>query len=312
MNSESRIDLDKAENVEGIEHAETAASLDSENADMSEENQATEERPNAEQSRRYSSEEVADIIRISLRDEARRADDTVDYKELLAIAAEMGVDKDQIARAVHLLEEEQLAHDKESELWVRFKTHGFLFIAVNLLCVTINVLGNSSTFWSMYVLFGWGLFLLGHYAGLRYAPQFVEIAMDRTRQLANNHYQALFEDDANIGFTSSDSTGMSETQGLVTLEGDKLILEYQTMDAFLGLLKSGIKVVEIPLQDLSNIRLEQRLWNADLVLQGKNMRVFKNAPGASAGKLRLRINRPSARSASGLVQTARETMDSSV
>jgi len=311
VNSESRIDLDKAENVEGIEHAETAASLDCENADMSEENQATKERPSAEQSRRYSSEEVADIIRISLRDEARRADDTVDYKELLAIAAEMGVDKDQVTRAVLLLEEEQLAHDKESELWVRFRTHGFLFIAVNLLCVTINVIGNFSTFWSMYVLFGWGLFLLGHYAGLRYAPQFVEIAMDRTRQLANNHYQALFEDDSNVGFTSTDSTGMSQTQGLASIEGEKLMLEYQTMDAFLGLLKSSIKVVEIPVQDLSNIRLEQRLWNADLVLQGKNMRVLKNAPSSSAGKLRLRINRQSARAASELVQTAREILDSS-
>ena len=43
----------------------------------------------------------------------------------------------------------------------------------------------------MYVLFGWGLFLLGRYAGMRSAPQFVEFAVDRTWQLANNHYQAL-------------------------------------------------------------------------------------------------------------------------
>ena len=255
MNSESRIDPDKAENVEGIDNTEAAASLENENTDMLDEDKATEARPSVEQSRRYSSEEVADIIRISLRDEARRADDTVDYKELLAIAAEMGVDKDQISRAVHLLEEEQLAHDKESELWVRFRTHGFLFIAVNLLCVTINVIGNFSTFWSMYVLFGWGLFLLGHYAGLRYAPQFVEIAMDRTRQLANNHYQALFEDDSNVGFTSTDTTGMSQTEGIASIAGEKLILEYQTMDAFLGLPQSSIKIVGIPVQHLSNIRL---------------------------------------------------------
>lgn len=306
MNSESRIDPDKAASAGSTEG--TA----SESTNMSDISNAMEEHPRAEQSRRYSSEEVADIIRISLRDEARRADDTVDYKELLAIGAEMGVDGDQIARAVHLLEEEQLTHDKETELWLRFKTHGFLFIAVNLLCVTINVLGNFSTFWSMYVLFGWGLFLLGHYAGLRYAPQFVEMAMDRTRQLANSHYQAMFEDDANIGFTTTDSTGMTETQGLISIEDKKLVLEYQTMDAFLGILKSSIKLVEIPVQDLNNIRLEQRLWNADLVLQGKNMRVFKNTPGSSAGKLRLRVNRPSVRAAARLVQTVREKLDGSV
>ena len=107
----------------------------------------------------------------------------------------------------------------------------------------------------MYVLFRWGLFLLGRYTGMRSAPQFVEFAVDRTWQLANNHYQALFEDDSNVGFTSTDTNGMSQTQGLASIEGEKLMLEYQTMDAFLGLLKSSIKVVEIPVQDLSNIRL---------------------------------------------------------
>ncbi len=107
----------------------------------------------------------------------------------------------------------------------------------------------------MYVLFGWGLFLLGRYAGMRSAPQFVEFAVDRTWQLANNHYQALFKDASNVGFTSTDTTGMSQTEGIASIAGEKLILEYQTMDAFLGLLQSSIKIVEIPVQHLSNIRL---------------------------------------------------------
>ena len=71
---------------------------------MSDENNAKKECQSAEESRRYSILEVADFIRISLRDEARRADDTADCKELLAIAAEIGVDKDQISRGIHLLE----------------------------------------------------------------------------------------------------------------------------------------------------------------------------------------------------------------
>lgn len=39
------------------------------------------------------------------------------------------------------------------------------------------------------------------------------------------------------------------------------------------------------------------------------MRELKNAPGSSAGKLRLQINRQSARAASELVQTGREILD---
>ena len=42
------------------------------------------------------------------------------------------------------------------------------------------------------------------------------------------------------------------------------------------------------------------------------MRELKNAPGSSAGKLRLQINRQSARAASELVQTGREILDDSL
>ena len=131
--------------------------------------------------RRYSSEEVAEIIRLGLRQDRKSSEETVDYEELLAIAQEVGVDSERIDRAVELLEDEQAAREKERDLWARFHTHVILFIAVNLLCVTINVLGDSSTFWSLYVVFGWGLFLLGHYAGLRFAPDFVALAMERTQ-----------------------------------------------------------------------------------------------------------------------------------
>ena len=290
MNSETRIDpTDGASSTDQTETLETVSK--------------------PEQDRRYSSEEVADIIRISLQDQERRDDDTVDYKELLAIAGEMGVDSDQIARSVRRLEEEQLTHDKEDLLWARFRAHGYLFIGVSLLCVTINVLSSAATFWSMYVIFGWGLFLLGHYAGLRLAPQFVETAMERTRQAANNHYQNFFDDDSNVGFSTTDATGMTETQGLVSIEEDKLIVEYQTVDAMLGVIKTKVKAAEIPIQELTSVRLEQRLWSVDLVAQGKNMRVFKNAPGSKGGKLKLRVNRQSARAAVDLVQDIRAIME---
>ena len=65
----------------------------------------------------------------------------------------------------------------------------------------------------------------------------------------------MFKDASNVGFTSTDTTGMSQTEGIASIAGEKLILEHQTRDAFLGLLQSSIKIVEIPVQHLSNIRL---------------------------------------------------------
>ena len=255
--------------------------------------------------RRYSSEEVAEIIRLSLQDQERDKESTVDYDELLAIANEVGVDRDNVDRAVELLEDEQLAKDKANYLWSRFRAHSILFIGVNLFCIIINVMTNTTVFWSMYMLFGWGLFLLGHYAGIRYAPQFVELAMQRTSSLANAKYQAFFDDDGNVGFTVSDPMGLTETQGLVNLEGDKVVVEYQTLDSMVGFLKTSVKCVEIDIENLTGARLEEKLWSADLVLQGKNMRTFKNAPGSSGGRLRIKINRQSRKAAESLAQEIR-------
>ncbi len=255
--------------------------------------------------RRYSSEEVAEIIKLSLKDQERQQENTVDYDELLAIASEVGVEREDVDKAVELLEDEQIAKDKAAYLWARFRTHSILFIAVNLLCITINVMTNTTVFWSMYVLFGWGLFLLGHYAGLRYAPQFVELAMERTSHLANAKYQEFFDDDGNVGFTVADPMGLTETQGLVNLEGDKVVVEYQTLDSMMGFLKTRVKYVEIDIENLTGARLEQKLWTVDLVLNGKNMRTFKNAPGSGGGRLRLKINRQSRKAAESLAQEIR-------
>lgn len=255
--------------------------------------------------RRYSSEEVADIIRLSLQDEGRRSDNSVDYDELLNIAKDMGVESEQVDRAVHLLEEEQQTKDKAQALWRRFKTHATLFAVINLLLVTLNIFSDSDSFWALYVIFGWGLFLAGHYAGLRYAPQFVELAMQRTREVVDNQYQNLFDNEDVVSISTSDSMGMTDTQGMLTLEEDKLMLEYQTMDAMLGIIKTGVKVVEIPLDGIASVRLEQKLWSSELVLQGKNMRVFGNAPGVQRGQLRVKVNRQSLSAANELVAEIR-------
>ena len=73
------------------------------------------------------------------------------------------------------------------------------------------------------------------------------------------------------------------------------------MDSLLGLVKSAVKTVEIPLKNLSSVRIDQKLWSADLVLQGKTMRVLSSMPGASRGQLRVKLNRQSVLAAKMLI-----------
>ena len=252
--------------------------------------------------RRYSSEEVADIIRLSLQDESRRNNDAlVDYDELIAIANDVGVTSDQIDHAVYMLQEAQQTRDKERSLWLRFKAHALLFAAVNLLLIAINLLTGSDTFWAMYSVFGWGLFLLGHYAGLRYAPQFVEMAMQRARNLMDLQQQNSADTDEQVLFSTTDSLGMTETSGMLRFDAGKLVMEYQTIDALFGVVKSSVKVLEIPVANLSSARIDQKLWSADLVLQGKSMGVLSSVPGSNRGQLRVKLNRESVLAAKVLI-----------
>ncbi len=280
--------------------------IDKETADMqdTENNKEPEmEKPSSttkHSDRRYSSDEVADIIRLGLQEEIGKTANTVDHEELIAIGKEVGVNDEQIDRAVHLLEEEQQTRDKEENLWLRFKAHVAVFLGVNLLCLTLNLFTGLGVFWAGYVLLGMGLFLLGHYAGLRYAPEFVQMAMDRTRLYARSKYQSIVEDDENVGFTIPGSSGLLHAEGMLFLEEQGLVIEHQTVFGMSGIFKTSVKETEIPLNDLARIKLEPGFWNSELVIQGRSLKTLRHLPGRASGGVRLKINRQSNRAAQNL------------
>jgi hypothetical protein len=102
---------------------------------------------------------------------------------------EFGVDDAQIDRAIRSLEEERRTKKKEQNFWQKFKDHCATSVAVMILCFIINVFTGMAVFWSGYVAFALGLFLLGHYASVRFTPEFVEMALERSRRLARNYYE---------------------------------------------------------------------------------------------------------------------------
>jgi len=259
--------------------------------------------------RRYSSEEVADIIRLSMQGDNPDKANSVDYEELVGIAKDVGVEPDQIDRAVHQLEEEQITREKEQFLWRRFNAHAIIFAGANIFLFILNLLTGPDYFWSLYVFFSWGLFLLGHYLGLRYAPQFVELAMQHTRRIGSNTYQNMLDSEDQVIFNNTDSMGLSDTQGMISLEEQNIVVEYQTVDTMLGVLKTGVKVIEIPLSGVIGARLEQKLWSTEFILNGKNMRALGNVPGASQGSMRVKIARGSTTAANLLVEQINESLE---
>ena len=83
---------------------------------------------------------------------------------------------------------------KEQNLWKKFKVQCATSVAVMILRFIINIFTGMAVFWSGYVAFALGLFLLAHYASVRFTPEFVEMAQERSRRLARNYYEDLHMD----------------------------------------------------------------------------------------------------------------------
>ncbi|NKB33161.1 MAG: hypothetical protein GKR91_08690 [Pseudomonadales bacterium] len=261
--------------------------------------------------RHYSSDEVSAIIRLSLQQESRSPSGAVDYDDLVSIGKDMGVNAEQIDGAIKLLAEEQRAQAKEDELWLKFKAHCFVSTSIIVLCLLINLLtglGSFDDFWAGYPLVALGFFMLGHYAGIRYAPEFVRLATEHTMNMANSKAEEFYAQDANVTFSISDDMGLSESTGMLYVEDDSLMVEYQHNDSILGIWKSAIREIDIPLSEIKLARMEQKFWNSELVLQGKSLKTFGGFPGNESGSIKITVNRQSQKAAESLIREIKSKM----
>lgn len=96
---------------------------------------------------------------------------------------------------------------------------------------------------------------------------------------------------------------LGEATGMLTLEADQLVIEFQTRDAILGLLKSDIKEVVLDLNDLVEVTLEEKLFRTRLHLKARRMGMLGEIPGVERGELCLQIARKD-RAAAGALSDA--------
>ena len=259
-------------------------------------------------SRRYSSDEVADIIRLGLLNDAGEAEDTVDYKELVSIGKDLGVSAETIDRSILLLEQQQESKVQDRQLWQKFRVHCLIFISVSIASVLINFMAGLEEFWSAYIVIAMGLFVLGHYVGLRYSPESLQKALERTSELARSSASGYLVNDENVSFKIEDPSGFMESEGIIYLEEDKLQFEFKTFDSMLGLFRSQLKEVSVSLSEIKTIQLQQKFWSSELVIQGRNMKAFRHLQGVGAGKLVLKVKREAQQAALTLVLDVKQQL----
>lgn len=83
----------------------------------------------------------------------------------------------------------------------------------------------------------------------------------------------------------------TESEGLIRLESDRVVIEFQTKDAFFGLVKSEIKEVDLPFDAISYVRFKRGWFSAEIAIQGRDMKTMDGLPTVKHGRVRLRFKR---------------------
>jgi hypothetical protein len=85
--------------------------------------------------------------------------------------------------------------------------------------------------------------------------------------------------------------GFGAIQGIARLDGQGLLLQYQTRDAVLGVLRSGMKSGLLPLDSLVSARYRSGfLWlMPHLELRVSDLSMLAEIPSSEGGRLKLRV-----------------------
>lgn len=89
--------------------------------------------------------------------------------------------------------------------------------------------------------------------------------------------------DVNLGF--------QEAEGLIRLERNRVVIEYRIKDALGLAVKSDVKELHIPLNDLISLEIKDWWITMRLTLAVKSMRSIEDLPNAQSGEVTMKVSR---------------------
>ena len=95
--------------------------------------------------------------------------------------------------------------------------------------------------------------------------------------------------------------GLANNSGLLRLEGDQLVLEFETKDGVLEVLKSGVKRMVVPLTEVEACQWHRGWFGGRIKLEVRRMGTLEGIAGAAQGCVTLEVARKDRDRALGLV-----------
>jgi hypothetical protein len=85
--------------------------------------------------------------------------------------------------------------------------------------------------------------------------------------------------------------GFAHVNGLIRLQADALVLEFQAKDAMFGVVKSGLKEIRLHLTDVPDLEFRRGWIDSRLRVRVSRMALLSDLPGAEPGEATLKIAR---------------------
>lgn len=99
----------------------------------------------------------------------------------------------------------------------------------------------------------------------------------------------------------------TETEGLVQLYDDELLLQFETKDALLGKFKRSSEL-RLPLDEISSVEFRAGWFRTQITLQAHSVQVVSDFPGSRLGSIRLRFRRKYREEAAHLAEMIEESV----
>lgn len=95
--------------------------------------------------------------------------------------------------------------------------------------------------------------------------------------------------------------GFAETEGILSVDGTDLKLEFRTTDVLVGLIKSGVQEVRLPIASIEEMTFRKGVFDCALVIRVAEMRRAANVPNFKQGEILLSIAKKHSQAAAELV-----------
>jgi len=85
--------------------------------------------------------------------------------------------------------------------------------------------------------------------------------------------------------------GFMKIEGILRVENEKLVFEFQKKDAVVEAYQSELRTVEIPVSELDMLEFKKGWFSGKLILFGKTARSFGDLPGKDLTERVLKVKR---------------------